>query len=255
MDVPHTVEELPSESEQSPSIGALAAALAKAQGAMRHADKDSTNPHFRSRYADLASVVDACREALAANGLAYVQRVGTSQDGASVRITTMLLHSSGEWLKDSLWVPVSKRDAQGIGSAITYGRRYGLMAMVGVAPSEDDDGNGAVGHVQPDAGQRSAQPNASPRQSRTEAAKDKVRQGLGAAKREEEAAVDESIQAMLAISLLQKEFSVPPEKIASIIKGATNKGDRSQLRLEDVEKVRGALEYSLQKASSPFQPT
>ena len=128
---------------KSESIAALAAALAKAQGTMKGAVKDSANPFFKSKYADLASVVEAIRAAFSANGLSYVQTVQSS-DLDEVRVETMILHSSGEWISCGvLALPVSKNDAQGYGSALTYARRYSLSAAVGVAP-EDDDGNAAV---------------------------------------------------------------------------------------------------------------
>ena len=128
---------------KSESIAGLAAALAKAQGAMKGAVKDSANPFFKSKYADLASVVEAIRAAFSANGLSYVQTVQSS-DLDEVRVETMILHSSGEWISCGvLALPVSKNDAQGYGSALTYARRYSLSAAVGVAP-EDDDGNAAV---------------------------------------------------------------------------------------------------------------
>jgi hypothetical protein len=127
---------------QSREIGQIAAALAKAQGNMGHAAKDSTNPHFRSNYADLASVISACGAALAENGISRIQRT-LSVDGAVV-VHTTLMHESGEFLSDyGLPVPVAKQDAQGYGSAITYGRRYTLSAMTGIA-QDDDDGNAAV---------------------------------------------------------------------------------------------------------------
>ena len=128
---------------KSESIAGLAAALAKAQGAMKGAVKDSANPFFKSKYADLASVVEAIRAAFSANGLSYIQTVQSS-DIDEVRVETMILHSSGEWISCGvLALPVSKNDAQGYGSALTYARRYSLSAAVGVAP-EDDDGNAAV---------------------------------------------------------------------------------------------------------------
>ncbi len=128
---------------KSESIAGLAAALAKAQGAMKGAVKDSANPFFKSKYADLASVVEAIRSAFSANGLSYVQTVQSSELD-EVRVETMILHSSGEWISCGvLALPVSKNDAQGYGSALTYARRYSLSAAVGVAP-EDDDGNAAV---------------------------------------------------------------------------------------------------------------
>lgn len=127
---------------QSESIKELAGALSKAQGSMESAKKDTANPYFKSAYADLASVWTACREALTANGLAVAQTTKPSQDG--VTVVTTLIHSSGEWMRGELFIKPVKNDPQGIGSAITYARRYALAAMVGVAP-EDDDGEGAMG--------------------------------------------------------------------------------------------------------------
>lgn len=129
--------------KRSDSIIALATALSKAQGEMKGAIRDSTNPFFRSKYADLASVVEAIREAFSNNGLSYTQRIEPT-DKNEVRVETIILHSSGEWISCGvLNLPVSKNDAQGFGSAITYARRYGLSAAVGIAP-EDDDGNAAA---------------------------------------------------------------------------------------------------------------
>jgi hypothetical protein len=129
---------------RSPEIAKLAAALCKAQAAMGGAKKDSTNPHFKNAYADLASIWDAVRKPLTDNGLAIVQFPRTTRNG--VEVETMLVHSSGEYMTDVLWLPVLKMDAQGVGSAITYGRRYALMSVTGIAPIDDDDGEGAVSH-------------------------------------------------------------------------------------------------------------
>lgn len=108
---------------------------------MGGAVKDRQNPHFRSDYATLASVIDAGRASLAANGIACVQGLSTTADG--LLVTTRIIHASGEWIEDELCVPLAKRDAQGMGSAATYGRRYALAAMLGIA-QVDDDGNAAV---------------------------------------------------------------------------------------------------------------
>ena len=124
----------------STTIGELAAALSKAQGAMRNAIKDSNNPFFKSKYADLASVTDACRAELSANGLAVVQ-LPTVRDGKMV-LEYILLHASGEFIGSELEMTPVKSDPQGIGSAITYARRYTLAGIAGVA-TEDDDGNAA----------------------------------------------------------------------------------------------------------------
>lgn len=133
---------------RSHEIAKLAASLCKAQAAMEGAKKDSTNPHFRNSYADLASVWDAVRKPLTENGLSIIQFPRTVGNG--VEIETTLLHVSGEYMSDVLWVPCSKNDAQGLGSAITYGRRYALMAVTGIAPV-DDDGNAAVASGKPGA--------------------------------------------------------------------------------------------------------
>lgn len=131
---------------RSSEIAKLAAALCKAQGQMEGAKKDSENPHFKNAYADLASVWDAVRKPLTDNGLSVIQFPRTNGNG--VEIETTLLHTSGEFMCDVLWVPCSKNDAQGLGSAITYGRRYALMAVAGIAPV-DDDGNAAVASHKP----------------------------------------------------------------------------------------------------------
>jgi hypothetical protein len=127
---------------QSESIAKLATALSIVQGKLSHAKKDSANPFFKSKYADLESVWDACRDLLAANGLSVMQFPGEYIDG-TMSMTTILAHSSGEWIGQEMSLPVSKPDAQGSGSALTYMRRYALAAVVGVVQA-DDDANAAV---------------------------------------------------------------------------------------------------------------
>lgn len=119
----------------------LFTALSKAQAEIEGAAKDSTNPHFRSKYADLASVWAACKSALTKHGLSVVQ-VGDSDDPDVAGMTTILGHSSGQWIRGRMTMRPVKADPQGLGSCTTYLRRYCLAAMVGVAP-EDDDGNAA----------------------------------------------------------------------------------------------------------------
>jgi len=119
----------------------IASALVKAQRGFAPALKTSTNPHFRSKYVDLAGCVEAVVDALNAAGIALIQR--TSQDDTGVTVETVFVHESGEMLKcGKLHVPAAKQDPQGYGSALTYARRYSLMAACGIAP-EDDDGNAA----------------------------------------------------------------------------------------------------------------
>jgi len=126
---------------QSESVKELNAALAKAQGELFAAKKDSINPHFKSKYADLASVWEACREALSSNGLSVTQMPAEFQNNI-MTLVTRLSHSSGEWLEQTMTCPVGKPDPQGIGSCLTYMRRYALAAVVGVY-QDDDDANSA----------------------------------------------------------------------------------------------------------------
>ena len=131
----------------SDSINELAAALAKAQAEMGAARKDSTNPHFKSSYADLASVRDACVPALTKHGIAVIQSPRLVMNGtALLELETRFLHASGQWAADTLVVPLSKVDAQGVGSATTYARRYALAAFACIAQA-DDDGEAAIGRT------------------------------------------------------------------------------------------------------------
>jgi hypothetical protein len=135
--------------QRSEQIEALTAALSKAQAEIEGAAKTAENPHFRNRYADLGAVWEAIRAPLTKHGLSVVQFPRACEMG--VEVETTLLHTSGQFMSDTLALPVLKRDAQGFGSAITYARRYSLMAVAGIAPV-DDDGNAAVGNkdgVQP----------------------------------------------------------------------------------------------------------
>lgn len=114
-------------------------AFIAAEHAVGAVKKTANNPHFKSKYADLEAVMDACAEALKTNGLAVWQSV--SEDGG--RMVTRLYHDSGQWIEGYTPLIVGKNDMQGLGSAYTYARRYGLMAALGIAP-EDDDGNAAA---------------------------------------------------------------------------------------------------------------
>jgi len=120
----------------------LAKALVKAQAAMNHAAKDSKNPHFKSAYSSLASVIDAVRPHLSANGLAIVQKTHDAENGVCVE--TVLIHESGQEMSfGKLFVPASKQDSQGFGSALSYAKRYSIQASMLIA-SVDDDGEAAV---------------------------------------------------------------------------------------------------------------
>jgi hypothetical protein len=123
---------------QSESIGALAAALSKAQADITGALKDSSNPFFKSKYADLASCWDACRKQLAANNLAVIQTIYVHWDSGQTMLSTTLAHSSGEWIRSDLPVLAKDLSPQAQGSGITYARRYALAAIVGLAQVDDD---------------------------------------------------------------------------------------------------------------------
>jgi hypothetical protein len=135
------------------------AAMVAAQKAYGPALKTKVNPHFKNKYADLAASAEAVTDALNANGIALAQVCHESEHG--VIVETKFLHESGEeWSGGKLFIPSSKQDAQGFGSALTYARRYSLMAACGIAP-EDDDGNAASG---PQATPQRQQPSAQPAQ-------------------------------------------------------------------------------------------
>jgi hypothetical protein len=127
---------------QSETTKEIFAALAKAQPAIPSAVKDSENPHFKSKYADLTSVWAVAREPLSANGLSIVQEVTAAERG--VAVMTQINHVSGEWVRlGPLVVPMDRPTAHGTGSAISYGKRYALAAALGITAEEDDDGNAA----------------------------------------------------------------------------------------------------------------
>lgn len=177
-------------STQSRSLAKLGDALAKAQGEMRNASKETENPYFHSRYADLASVWDAIRAPLSKHGLAVIQQVTT--DAKSVTVTSTLVHASGEFIRDRCSLPVlpmskKARDGtetpgpavitpQAYGSAITYARRYSLSALVGVAP-DDDDGNAASASQGAVSATRSANGREEPHVEREEDSEPKIPYG------------------------------------------------------------------------------
>lgn len=126
-------------------VGELAKAMAIVQGKLKPAVKSSENPFLKSKYADLAAVMDSCRALLSENEIAVFQPTTYKEDdnGCGVVVNTILIHSSGQYIQGELYMPVAKRDPQAMGSAITYARRYGLAAMVGIV-ADDDDGEAAT---------------------------------------------------------------------------------------------------------------
>jgi hypothetical protein len=126
---------------RSAGILNLAVAMAQAQGELKNPPKDSINPHFKSKYADLATVRDAVTPALSKHGLAVIQL--PCELGDAPALTTLLTHKSGEWVETTIRLRPGKSDPQGVGSALTYMRRYCLQSVCGVAADDDDDGHAA----------------------------------------------------------------------------------------------------------------
>jgi len=235
------------EADQSAQLNELAAALAKAQGQIEGAKKDSLNPHFKNKYADLASVWDACRAALSSNGLAVIQLPGSA--GKDVMVTTLLLHSSGQFIRSRYVMPVSQPGPQGVGSAITYARRYSLAAMVGVAP-EDDDATAAVGR--PPTRETFAKPETSPVlppvAGRTAQIKEKLAQRKivdvkdGESEREAEARTQAS--AFERIRELGKRHGIEGVRMVSHVKGCgITKTDPATYTEKDYDTVAASLAY------------
>lgn len=126
----------------SESLANISPALVKAINAIEGVKKGAANPFFKSKYANLESVIEAAHDALAANGLAVMQGPGP-MDGNCITLTTRLIHTSGEWIETDFSLPAGKMDPQAAGSAITYARRYSLMAMLNM-PALDDDGEASM---------------------------------------------------------------------------------------------------------------
>lgn len=147
--------------DKSESINELATALSKAQGEMSAAKKDTTNPFFKSKYADLSSVWDAARTPLTKNGLSVVQTTNPT-DGKSMELVTTLIHSSGQWIKGTMVMLPTKQDPQGMGSCLTYMRRYALSAILGIS-QEDDDANATVSRPVPTPLAQKPLPNYAPK--------------------------------------------------------------------------------------------
>lgn len=130
----------------SEQIDKIAPALLAAQKEIGNASKDAKNPHFRNSYASLGSVIEAVKEPLNKHGIAIIQTLSEGKEG--LHLSSRLLHTSGQWIEDTAFSPISKNDPQGVGSAVTYLRRYSLAALLCIT-QEDDDGNAASGGATP----------------------------------------------------------------------------------------------------------
>lgn len=167
---------------QSENIGELLAALSKAQGELKPASKGKSNPFFKTAYADLTSVWHACREPLAKHGLSIIQLVQAFECESGFAMMTMIGHSSGEWIKSLCPMILDKKNAQGMGSAISYYRRYIMSSMLGiVTEDEDDDGNEASKYEEPK--KESAKVISSQQLAHLNTMLDKVKDGEGLLKK------------------------------------------------------------------------
>lgn len=202
--------------------GGIAAALASAQQAMGPALKNAKNPHLKSKYADLASVMDACLPALNAAGIAVIQPTG-SEEGERF-VDTVLIHgATGEELRCRVPLIIGKNDMQGYGSAVTYARRYGLMSMAGIAP-EDDDGNEAAKNAPPkqDEKRNDAPPH--------EAIRDKMKDALS------KAATTDDLAAIWGDERFRADLKALPAPMKAEIEKAKNDAkDRLSQEPEDAE--------------------
>lgn len=190
--------------EHSESIAKLAAALMVFQSEVKDPARDGENPHFRSKYVQIDGLLAAVRPILAQHGLSVVQSTGG--DGQNVTITTMILHTSGEWLKtDALTLRAQQATPQGAGSAITYGRRYSLSAALGVAWDDDDDGNAAS---TPPKAEKKAAPKA---------------------KAKEEPKAPRKVESLRAIAAAAKEIGVTNDDIKEVMRRHYNKSASNEL--------------------------
>ncbi len=130
----------------SENIQEIAKALSVAQGQIKPASKDAANPHFKSKFSSLAAIWDSIRDPLSSQGLVVLQDI-TTEDKSVISVTTRIIHTSGQWVEfGPMCIPISKNDAQGMGSASSYAKRYTLCAALGIVSSDDDDdGETAVG--------------------------------------------------------------------------------------------------------------
>jgi len=190
--------------QHSESIAKLAAALMVFQSEVKDPARDGENPHFRSKYVQIDGLLAAVRPILAQHGLSVVQSTGG--DGQNVTITTMILHTSGEWLQtDALTLKAQQATPQGAGSAITYGRRYSLSAALGVAWDDDDDGNAAS---TPPKAEKKAAPKA---------------------KTKDEPKAPRKVDSLRAIAAAAKEIGVTNDDIKEVMRRHYNKETSNEL--------------------------
>jgi hypothetical protein len=207
----------------SEQINELATALAKAQGQMRAASKDAVNPHLKNTYATLSSIIEAARESLSANCLAFSQILSQGDEG--LILETILMHSSGQWLQSEVLIRVATDNrgingAQALGSALTYYKRYALAALLGISVSdEDDDGNAAGQSTRKQPARQESQPQIMSRDSGPTQANLQQEQ-LAEAKKNGNGHDKKAADLPTQFWLTAKEMELTKEKAQAILKAA-----------------------------------
>lgn len=198
----------------SESIDQFAAALAKAQGVFKNPEKNKTNPHFKSKYADLAAIIDAARPGLASNELALVQLPTRSGNGMVLR--TLLLHSSGQHMGCVIPLKSTTNGPQAFGSELTYMRRYAASAILMLAADDDDDGNEAQNDASHSrsANDRQAPPKG---QGSTTNLRDHVRAVQGGKPAQDDKEKDPATKAREWVNKILLQLSAEPEKAANVV--------------------------------------
>lgn len=208
----------------SQELGKIFDALAKAQGEMVPAVLDMVNPHYKSKYASLTSCMEACQKPLSKNGLCISQAVFTLDQHFYVRTT--LGHSSGQWMSGTLRLLIGKQDMQGVGSAITYAKRYGLCSMVGIVDTEDDDGNASLPEKKILKNHAEVFPKPPPPPA------EEIDRAL-AGDADEEARMELIADLMQAV----RDAGIKDEEARMIIKAKTGKGSSKLLDLKELKSV------------------
>jgi hypothetical protein len=233
--------------QTSETVSKLYEALSMAQGEIEDAKKDTENKFFNSKYADLASVWDACRLPLSKNGLCVMQAPFNTEIG-EVGVTTILAHKSGEWSRSDIKLKVTTNDPQKIGSLISYLRRYSLMAMIGVAQKDDDDDGNKASHDTPpdwfpDVPPKKASPppvilpplpNSKP----------------PAPKKPASATTDEKTKLLSIVwEKLRKELGKTEEEAQELLIKFTGKKSTQEMTLSDLKKAQGEVDNLIELKS------
>ncbi len=224
------VPSAPSKSEtlqSSQTLGKLFEALSKAQGKMEPAELDCTNPHYQSKYASLKSIRTAARAPLSENNLSVLQQVFSNENVFFVR--TVLGHSSGEWISNTFKILIDKNNMQGLGSSVTYARRYGVSALIGIVDTEDDDGNAASTQIKP------KPKNHAPQTAAAASARPPQTEPLDEALMEEEAKQHNLMHHLFELVEMRQVPRAHMPELIKLVVGRATKSD--QLSIAELESV------------------